>query len=246
MTTNEQPDARPRLTEKFVAARAKDDGHWHNPQADVTVMMEYMFEHVAAALRSKQWPEVVSLLAGKAAVDEHTFVEEDCRAVHNAVHSFIAAAFMPTPEQASHAVFMETLDEVGWRDLKLEAKVMYMYMLGLFHLSRCWVIGRQSYSLGIPPAADVTDIMAAAGVEFRMYDQDVTPKFEASQIISDAVHYAASLNLTESEVSDIVRSVYLSPTTGQRTANLTSLGKLAAKCCGGTCGKKDRCQTEEN
>jgi hypothetical protein len=227
----------PRLTERFVAARAKDDGKWHNPQADVTVMMEYMFEHVAASLRAKQWPEVVELLAGADPVEQHEFIEEECRLVHNTVHEFIRAAFDPTPEQASHAVFMQTLDEVGWRDLRPEAKVMYLYMLGLFHLSRCWVIGRQSFALGMSPAADVRDIMAAAGIEFRMYDQNVTPKHEGALIVKDAVHYAASIGLTETEVIKIVVDTFMDPVTGQQPANLRSLGKLAAKCCGGKCRK---------
>lgn len=226
-----------RLTERFVAARATDDSNWHNPQADVTVMMEYMFEHVVASLRANQWPEVVELLAGSDQLEQREFVEEDCRQVHTAVHAFIGAAFVPTPQQASHTVFMETLDDVGWRDLKVEAKVMYLYMLGLFHLSRCWVIGRQSLSLGMSPAADVRDIMAAAGIEFRMCDQDITPKYEGAAIVRDAVHYASSIGLTETEVHKIVVDTFLDPLIGEQPANLRSLGKLAAKCCGGKCRK---------
>lgn len=240
MADSGEQNVKRRLTEKFVAARTPGGG-WHNPQADVTVMMEYMFEHVSAALRSKQWPEAVSLLAGKAAVDEDVFVEEDCREVHNAVYAFIGAAFRPNEEQASHQVFMETLDDVGWRELKLEAKIMYMYMLGLFHLSRCWVIGRQSLELGISPAADVRDVMAAAGIEFRMYDQDITPKQEGAAVVRDAVHFAATMNLTEQEVQKIVSDVYLSPEAGSRPASIRGLGRLAAKCGDGKCCGGGKC-----
>jgi hypothetical protein len=226
-TTPEQ--LKQRLTENFISRRATDEGFIHNPQADVTVMMKYMLEHVAAALHKQAWPEVFNKLAALRGVPVEQFVSEDCRLAHNAVYEFIRDTYYMRPDHETHMTFMETLDATGWRDVSYEGRMAYLYALGLFHLSRCWVIGRQSQTLGLPPACDFQDIAVAAGIEIRMFDQDIDPKQEAAAVVREAVKYALHLGLRKEDVDGIVSSVFLDPASSKTSPDLGTLGHLHAE-----------------
>jgi len=191
-----------RLTQKFLAARCRNDssGSIHNPQADVSVMMAFMFEHIEAAFKQNAWPELTGFLIGKSGVDKNDFVAEHVRNVHLLVADYIKAAYVPTEEQKLHMTFEQTLDSLGWHSQPMAARVAYVYMLGLFHMSRCWVIGRQSNELGISPERGFEDIAAAAGVELRMYDQRINPTIEARNTLRDSVVYAQQLGMSRDSI----------------------------------------------
>lgn len=218
-----------RLTENFIARRATNENFVHNPQADVTVMMKYTLEHVAAALYKNAWPEVTNKLSALLGKTAEQFVADDCRKAHNAVYEFIRATYYPQEGHASHMTFMETLDDVGWRDVSYEGRMAYLYALGLFYLSRCWVIGRQSQALGMPPACDFQDIAVAAGIEIRLFDQDIDPKQDAATVVREAVKYAMQLGLRKEDVDSIASSVFLDPATSKTAPDLRALGHLHAE-----------------
>jgi len=217
---------RQRLTENFIARRAVDEGFVHNPQADVTVMMKHMLEHVGAAMYSQAWPEVFAKLAVSAGVTPEQLVAQDCRLAHNAVYEFIRATYYPPEGHVHHMTFMETLDETGWRDVSYEGRMAYLYSLGLYILSRCWVIGRQSQAIGMPPACDFQDIAVAAGIEIRLFDQDLDPKQDAATVVREAAKYAMHLGLRKEDVDNVVNSVFLDPTASKTSPDLGTLGHL--------------------
>lgn len=215
-------DLHDRLTKKFVAARCRNDssGSIHNPQADVSVMMAYMFEHIEAAFRQNAWPELIDFMVEKVGDDKNVFVGEQVRQVHLLVGEYVKSAYVPTEEQKTHMTFEQTLNSMGWHEQPVGARITYLYMVGLFHLSRCWVIGRQSNELGLLPDQSFESIATAAGVELRMFDQQINPTTEAVNSLRDAVAYAQQLGLSRKEICEEVELATKDPSFALRAAKL--------------------------
>jgi hypothetical protein len=111
-------------------------------------------------------------------------------------------------------------------------------MMGLFYLSRCWVIGRQTNELGLPPQVDFDLVSNAVGIEMRMFDQDINPRREAREVLRAAIGYAMHLGLSETQATAEVLDVYTEPNAVKSGVDVSTLNKLARK-TGGTVGQEE-------
>ena len=109
----------------------------------------------------------------------------------------------------------EALDSAGWQEVPVAARTTWLAMLGLYHLSRVWVVGRQRLEHGNLPAIAFETVAQSAGQMLRIRDQGLTPVVDGLAAIRAAAHYGLLCGLSIDDMTLAVRQAAVSTDTKQ-------------------------------
>jgi hypothetical protein len=208
---DKKADARAELEKSllrgYLGFRAQSSGQdFQNLQADVVVMLGHCMRSIASACINQSWPELFELMAEGHEKDE---LLEEVRQMHLKIGSFLERIDTPLSDsKALDATIYETLEAIKWEEVPLRARTTWLAMLGLYHLSRVWVISRQRLALGMQPAIAFDTVAQSAGHLMRMYDQNLSPKQDAIAAIRAATQHAVRCGVDIEDLLGVVRETH--------------------------------------
>lgn len=191
-----------------MRAAGDNYGHFLNVQADVRNILGEAIKMTHAAMNSNSWPDLVAALTD-ANTSEKDVLVHAARA-GRAVYDFCVRACNPTV--ADDFDIRDTLREVNWSDVPEKGRAAFLSMLGLFVLSRVWVLCRQETGLGSPANVTIEPIAVAAGQAMRMWDQNIDPIDEAIDSLTYATRHAMACGLSRDAAVELVTKIATSKT----------------------------------
>lgn len=206
MTTRRE--LRESLMRNSIANRAIGDQTLNNPQGNVIVMLGHCMDTLAMGCASRSWPELFAYL-GKTMTPEE--IQAGISSMHRVVGRYLKAIDnVPDLDEEMDTTFFQTLDSSGWKDVAIESRTAYLAMVGLYHLSRVWVVGRQHHEFGMSPPIAFETVAQSAGHLLRQFDQGVSSLEDGHASVQAATKYALSCGLTASEIEHAVREALIS------------------------------------
>lgn len=195
------------LLQAFGGARSKDGGEYYVFHGNVVHMLAHCLESIAAGFTSRSFPELYKLLAP----EDPDVLHEEVRQLHLCVGRLLNRINENEPlDQPHDTTVFESLSAVGWENTTQRARTAWLSMLGLYHLSRVWVIGRQAHYVGSGMVATSETIGQAADQLFRIQSQSLTPEADGAAAVRAATKYALWCGLRLYDIQDAVRHVAVS------------------------------------
>lgn len=194
----------PLLIKNFIAAKALNtEGQPENYQANVIVMLGHCMSLMAAGCHRRSWPDLFELLEKTSTGPE---IADAVREMHYVVGRFLKEIDRrPDPNEEVDTTIFQALDNANWKDIPVEGRTAWLAMLGLYHLSRVWVVGRQWHALGSYPGVAFDTVAQSAGLLLRTYDQGISIEEDATAALTAAVHYAKRSGQSADEIMATVK-----------------------------------------
>lgn len=201
------------LMANYFALRPQSGGgDFKNMQGDVIVMLGNCMSLMAAGCYNRSWPQLFALLEQVHDGD----LTEDVRRMHLVVAEFLKNIdIRAKDDDVVDTTIFEALDRAGWEDIPVAARTAWLAMLGLYHLSRVWVVGRQRLEHGYLPAVAFETVAQAAGQMMRIRDQKLDTFTDGAAAIRAATHYGLLCGLTVEDMVNAVRQAAVSTDTKQ-------------------------------
>lgn len=211
------------LMSNYFALRPQSGGgDFKNMQGDVLVMLGNCMSLMAAGCYNRSWPQLFSMLEQVHGGD----LTEDVRKMHLTVAQFLKNIDIRAKDSdVVDATIFEAMDRAGWEKIPVPARTAWLAMLGLYHLSRVWVVGRQRLEHGDLPAIAFETVAQAAGQMMRIRDQKLDTFTDGAAAMRAATHYALLCGLS---VEDMVSAVRQAAVTTDTKQPLDTMSLLSA------------------
>lgn len=187
-------------------ARRRDvtdkSGRYLNLAADIRHMLGSSIELIASVLQHKNWPEYFEALK-----DDSLNEEELQRQVWIAAEKIVKFCERACDATQVEYGLRDTLKAVGWDEIPVKGRMLYLSMFGLCMLARTWTVCKQEVGVGVPANTAFEPIAVSATQMLRLLDQKIDPVDEAIDTLEHAVKHALYLGLSRESVLAKVKAI---------------------------------------
>ena len=175
-----------------------------SPDQNVIFMLGHMVRMVAGGCQAEFWPELMD--ANSNGPEDRLQLHKEVAEVHKTVIKFIGWInnTFPAPNEMVPSTILEALEEVKWSELTQRGRQVYCSQMGLYLLSRFWVLGKTMHLLGSTPTRPFEMVCEVAAQVMRNEDQKTSPRSDANAALQAAVQFADRCGMS---VDDIRKQV---------------------------------------